>query len=129
MPHSKSLSGPKFLLDENVNKRLARFLHIKGYFAIYAPMGVSNGRLAALSKQEELVLVTNDGDFANALRFSKEHIFSVIWLKLPQEKPESLLHAFDRLLKKIGSAGNFEGNTIVLTEEKIEIAPIPGRKT
>ena len=69
-----------------------------------------------------VVLVTNDEDF---LEFNKEQIFSVIWLKIPQEKPEPLLNAFSKLVKEKPSPEDFEGNLVVLGEEDFEISPIP----
>ena len=48
-PQAKTL---KFLLDENVKKELLTFLKEEGYNATFKSKGLSNGRLAELSKTE-----------------------------------------------------------------------------
>lgn len=118
MSQSASPSKVRFLFDENVNKRLESFLSSKGFDVIWAPKGLSNGKLAELSKSEKRALVTNDEDFAE---FSKEKIFSVVLLQIPQEEPEALLKAFAKLLDE---RDEFEGYLIVLTKEKAEAFPL-----
>src|SRR3990167_4491167 len=78
----------KFLLDENVKKELLQFLK-KDFDVIFKPKGLSNGRLAELSKSEQRVFVTNDWDFTDKFSYNKETIFSIVWLRIPQNKPES----------------------------------------
>lgn len=119
-PQSASPSKVRFLLDENVKKRLERFLISKG-FDVIVPKGLSNGGLAELSKSEKRVLVTNDDDFADSELYPKEKIFSVVLLKIPQEEPETLLKAFSKLLEE---REEFEGYLIVLTKEKLEVFPL-----
>jgi len=114
----------KFLLDENVKKELLQFLKQQGFDIIFKPKGLSNGELAEFSKLEQRVLVTNDKHFADSSRFPKDKIFSVVWLRIPQDKPESLLKEFSKLLKE-NSPENFEGNLIILKEDGFEVYPIP----
>jgi len=78
----------KFLFDENVDERLKRFLKQQSVDVITNPKRLSNGKLADFSKSEQRVLVTNDEDFTE---FTKEEIFSVVWLSIPQRKIESLI--------------------------------------
>src|SRR3989338_3950447 len=89
----------RFLLDENVKKELLKFLKSEGYDSAFKPKGLSNGKLAAFSKSEQRVLVTNDFHFADPLKFPKDKIFSIVWLRVPQDKPDALLNSFSRLLK------------------------------
>ena len=113
----------KFLFDENVDKRLERFLKQQGVDITSKPKRLSNGRLSEFSKSEKRVFVTNDEDF---LEFSKEEIFSVVWLKIPQRKIESSKKAFSTLLKEI-KPEDFEGNLITLFEDKFEISPLSSK--
>ncbi len=115
----------KFLLDENVKKRLLIFLKSRGFDTIFKPKGLSNGKLAELSKLERRVFVTNDWDFADKSLYSKSEIFSIIWLRIPQDKPEALINAFSLLLKEKTSSEDFEGKLIILYEDKFEIELIP----
>ena len=124
MSQSASPSSPKFLLDENVNKRLEKFLKSEGYNVIIAPEGFVNGRLAELSKSEKRVLVTNDADFTDPIIFSKGNIFSVVWLRIPQNKPESLLLSFSKLLEKKSKSTDFEGQSVTLNENEFKLSPI-----
>src|SRR3989344_1383130 len=122
-----SLASPlklRFLLDENVNRRLGGFLSAQGHHVAFASQGITNGKLAALSKSTKSILITNDSDFSDSLCYSRENVFSIIWLLIPQQKPDVLLTAFDKLLKEKQKAGDFEGNLIKLVEHTYEIRPL-----
>ncbi len=126
MSNSVSPSKPKFLRDENVKRRLEVFLTQRGFDIISKPKGLSNGKLAEFSKSEQRVLVTNDEDF---VEFTKEEIFSVVWLKIPQDKPEALLKSFSILLKDKSKPGDFEGFLIELKEDgNLKSSPIPSKE-
>ena len=114
----------KFLLDENVKKELLKFLKSEGYDASFKPKGLSNGKLAAFSKSEKRVLVTNDFDFTEPFSFPKEKLFSVVWLAIPQDQPEVLLKSFSKLLKEKTKPEDFEGLIITLKENDFEISPL-----
>ena len=109
----------KFLLDENIKNELLEFLKHRGFDAIFKPKGLSNGKLAELSKLEKRVLVSNDRHFTDSSKFPKEKIFSVVWLRIPQDKPESLMAAFSKLLKET-KLKNFEGDLIILYPDRFE---------
>src|SRR3989338_7776612 len=115
MPNVLSCS-PKFLKDENVKKRLEIFLKQQGFDVVSKPKGLSNGKLAEFSKLEKRVLVTNDTDFSNLEQLSSDKIFSVVWLRIPQDKPESLIPAFSKLLKETTSS-EFEGRLFILKRD------------
>ena len=110
----------KFLLDENVKKKLLLLLKSEEYDAISKPKGLDNGELAKFSISEKRIFITNDIDF---LKFSKEKIFSVVWLKIPQSKPELLLSSFSKLLQEI-KPEDFKGNLITLHEDRFEVSPL-----
>ena len=112
----------RFLLDENVKKELLQFLK-KDFDAIFKPKSLSNGELAELSKSEQRVFVTNDWDFTDKFSYNKETIFSIVWLRIPQNKPESLLKEFSKLIDE-NSSENFEGKLITLYEDKFTLEPL-----
>ena len=114
----------KFLLDENVKKELLKFLKQQGLDVVFKPKGLSNGELAEFSKSEQRVFVTNDWDFTDSKQFPKEKIFSVVWLRIPQDKPEYLISSFSKLLRE-NPPENFEGNFITLYKNRFELEPIP----
>ena len=123
-----SHSKPKFLFDENVDKRLERFLKKQGVDVISKPKGLSNGKLAEFSRLEKRILVTNDDDFTNIEHFPKEKSFSVVWLRIPQDKLQSLLESFSKLLKET-KPEDFEGKLITLKEKEFIIEPLSSVKT
>src|SRR3989344_4020403 len=110
----------KFLLDENIKRELLGFLKQQGFDAVFKPKRLSNGTLAEFSKSEQRVLISNDRHFTDSSKFPKEKIFSVVWLKIPQNKPESLFESFSKLLKEIKSE-EFKGKLIKLYEDRFEI--------
>ena len=121
-----SQSNLKFLFDENVDMRLKRFLEKQGVDIILKPKGLSNGKLAEFSKSEQRVLVTNDEDF---IEFSKEKVFSLVWLRVPQRRIESLKNSFSKLLKNKSKPEDFEGFLIELREGgKFKSSPIKSSK-
>ena len=109
----------KFLLDENVKKELLQFLK-KDFDVIFKPKQLSNGELAKFSISEQRIFVTNDWDFTEEHSYNKETIFSIIWLRIQQDKPESLLSSFSKLLKETKSE-DFEGNFITLYENRFTV--------
>ena len=110
----------KFLLDENVKKELLRFLKQQEFDVIFKPKGLSNGKLAELSKSEQRVFVTNDWDFTDKFLYNKETIFSIVWLRIPQDKPESLISSFSELIE----TKDFEGKFITLYENRFEVSSL-----
>ena len=119
-----SRSKLKFLRDENVKKRLENFLISKGFDVINSSKRSSDEKLASISKSDKRVLVTNDTHFSDSFLFPKEKIFSVVLLKIPQDKPDALLKSFSKLLKSKSKPEDFEGFLITLKEDKFEVSPI-----
>ena len=118
----------RFLSDENVDKRLEKFIKEQGVDTVSKPKGLANGKLASFSKSEQRALITNDEDFADSEHFPKEKIFSVVWLRISQDKLELSKSAFSRLLKEI-KPEDFEGNLITLYEDGFTIESIPSKLT
>lgn len=98
----------KFLVDENVKQILLKFLESQE-FDVQAPTkGSSDARLAALSKRESIIVITNDEDFQ---WYSDEEIYSVVLLRIPQDDSESLIKSFNKFLSEFN---NFSGRIVVL---------------
>ncbi len=116
---SSSTRKIQFLLDENVRKELLSFLQKMGFSASIAPKGASDETLAQISIKEKRVIVTNDEDFSE---YPKNTVYSVIWLRIPQNDPQSLLTMFDQLLKEYN---DFNGKLIVLEKNTWKDWPLP----
>lgn len=119
MSPSTSVLKPRFLLDENVHSGLLKFLESQGVDVSCSPKGAVNGTVAALSREEDLVLVTNDSDFA---WYPSERVFAVVWLRIAQDDAEGLLDSFASLLTEFKEG--FEGKLIVLMKDFWEVFPL-----
>ena len=115
---SSSIQLPKFLLDENVRIELFNFLKRRGIDVKLPPKSAPDSAVALLSKREQRVLVTNDEDFCEC---SKDEIYSVVWLRLPQNDSEGLVKSFEKLL---ASFKNFSGRLVVLRRGKWDEFPL-----
>ena len=113
-----SSSRYKFLVDENVRRELYRFLQGQGYDVKLASKGSSDGALAKVSLEERRVFVTNDAGFTE---YTKDEIFSVVWLRILQSDLGGLLNAFRILLK---DSLQFKGNFVVLWPGKFDVFPL-----
>ncbi|MFH1048520.1 MAG: DUF5615 family PIN-like protein [Patescibacteria group bacterium] len=118
---SSSTLKPKLLLDENVRAELFDLLDSQNWNVKKAAPGAPDKLLSLLSLKEHRVLVTNDSDFCELL---KSQVFSVVWLRVPQNDVVSLLASFSKLLSKL-SEKEFRGQLIVLeSEEKWKTFPL-----
>lgn len=118
MAMSSSIPTLRFLLDENVRIELFRHLKVKAFDVKFIPKSTPDSRLANLSKREKLILVTNDEDFTD---YSKDEVFCVVWLRIPQSDPQTLISSFVKLLSEFTS---FEGKLIVLESNKWKDFPL-----
>lgn len=117
-----SLSIPKvtkLLLDENVRIELYKFLESLGIDIKPSPKGTTDTKLAGISLKEKRIFVTNDQDF---IEYSKDKIFSVIWLKIPQNDPNELVFSFKKLLDE---NTDFSGRLIILETGKWKAYSLP----
>lgn len=93
----------KFLLDENAELRLARFLRRRGHdvTAIVRdyPTVLPDEEVLAIAEQEGRVLITNDRDFERLVLQQHRPHSGVIFFRLPQGrfalKLERLGHVLD----------------------------------
>lgn len=109
----------KFLLDENVRQGLYKFLRRKNVDAKLATKGASDKTLADISKSEERILVTNDEEFG---KYTKDEVYAVIWLRIPQNDEEALFKSFDKLLLEVK---DFTSKLFILYEKKWDEFPLP----
>ena len=109
----------RFLLDENVRLELGKFLRSRKFNLKWAGKGSSDQLLARLSKKEHRVLVTNDLDFTE---MPAGEIFSVVWLRLPQNNPSLLIASFEKLLVECKI---FQGRIIWLEPSGWSSSPLP----
>lgn len=115
---SSSTLNHKFLLDENARIELYRFLKQNRFDVKLATKSAPDSQHASISKKQSRILVTNDEDFTH---YTSDEIFSVVWLRINQSDPFSLITSFGKLLKELKS---FKGKLIILTEKGWEEFPL-----
>lgn len=105
----------KFLLDENVDARLATQIKLKGWVAVFTPKGLKNGEVIALAQKEKLVLLTNDTDFADSNRYASINPAGIIVFIIHPPDIDKLIQVLlDFLAKK--TPAQLEGEIAVLTD-------------
>lgn len=107
-----------FLLDENVDFRLFRFLKSQHIDVKLAPKASTDNEIAQICLAENRILVTNDEDFQE---YSGDEIYSVVWLRIPQNKPDDLIESFEKLLSE---CKNFSGKLIILSNSDWKDFPL-----
>lgn len=118
MRMSSSTPTQGFLLDENVRIELFRYLKEKSFNVKLIPKSTPDSRLANLSMREKLIIITNDEDF---IHYSKDEVFCIVWLRLPQSDPQILISSFVKLISEFSG---FKGKLIVLEPNKWEDFPL-----
>jgi len=116
---SSSTPAPRFLLDENVRVELDAFLTREGLTLRRLPKGAPDRSLCAVSREERLVIVTSDEDFAS-LPAGKVH--AVVLLRIPQRDAGALLAAFGRL---VAECRKWKGHLIVLEVSRWKAVRLP----
>lgn len=106
------------MLDENVRSELFRFLRNSHLDVKFVPKSCSDKWVQTISKAENRIIVTNDEDFTFC---SAEEVFSVVWLRIPQNNPEILLSSFEKMVKGVRK---FVGQLIVLHPDKWDELPL-----
>ncbi len=121
----------KFLLDENIDYRLAPFLKQLGHdvtaISVDYPHGLPDHEVLALAQKEQRILITNDaGDFG-ALIFQQHlpHI-GVILFRLKAEQANLQLRK-ERLSYVIKNYGNQLHHFLVVTPHRIKIRKTTGK--
>jgi predicted nuclease of predicted toxin-antitoxin system len=119
MPMSSLIPNLRFLLDENVRRDLYRFLISQNFDVKLVSNATSDSKIAQISKLEERILVTNDEDFCD---YSETKIFSVIWLRIPQNDSKALIVSFEKVLNE---CSEFKGRLLILKVNSWQNFPLP----
>ena len=116
---SSSTPSLRFLLDENVRIELARWLRARSFDVTRAPRSTPDPLLAARSKNERRIVVTNDEDFCT---YSHGEVYAVVWLRIPQSDPEALMSSFRNLVTE---CAHFADQLILLRVGAWQAVPLP----
>lgn len=105
----------RFLLDENVGKKVANYLRLQEHFVLrikeISP-GVDDYEVLNLALSNNSVLVTSDKDFGELIFREEQPHSGVIFLRLKDETSDNKIKAMKLVLKKFKK---IEGNFIVVS--------------
>jgi predicted nuclease of predicted toxin-antitoxin system len=95
----------KFLIDAQLPKSLAVFLHEKGFDAIHTlelpnRNATKDSEIRLLSVQEERIVISKDADFYNSYT-SKQEPYKLVYLTIGNLSNKELLRLFDRNLSHL----------------------------
>lgn len=93
----------KFLLDENIGKKVTRFLEKLGYSVsrvrLISP-GIEDYRVLDLSVSKDSILITSDKDFGELIFKEKGPSTGVIFLRLEDGSSENKIKAIKKVFYK-----------------------------
>lgn len=109
-----------FLLDENIDVRIATFLKNKGHSVSLCPKGIRNGNVVALAKKNKQILLTNDKDFSNTDIYNPSNFSGIIVFRIHPPSYSNLSTALEELLRNYNS-DDFTGKLFVVGLEGVQI--------
>ena len=113
-----------FKVDENLPVEIADILREAGHQASTVVEqglgGAEDSHIASVCRQEELVLITLDLDFADIRTYPPRILPGVLILRLERQDKPNLLKIFTQLLP-ILSQGRLEGNLWIVDENRIRV--------
>ncbi|HFC97288.1 MAG TPA: hypothetical protein ENJ40_02355 [Thermosulfurimonas dismutans] len=113
----------KFMVDECVGPRVARWLKKKGYevFSVYdEARGASDDEILEKAYAEKWILITSDKDFGEKIYRENYPHEGVILLRLEDERPYHKIEILEKVLKDF--ADKLKGNFVVVTERGVRIS-------
>jgi predicted nuclease of predicted toxin-antitoxin system len=116
----------RFLLDENVEFRLAGFLQSAGHdvtaVAHEYPQSLRDDDVLAIAVLEQRILITNDRDFGELIfRQRREHC-GVVYFRMQDQSVEAKLA---RLTQLLGEGVIQPGVFLVVTEKAVRVRRAP----
>ena len=108
----------RFLLDENVPRRIYRALKNQGNYVEYVPKGADDETVINLARNKNLILITRDSDFADEIRYPPHTHPGIIVLRIHSTIPRLLA---EKLLKALNTLEDISGKLIIIHNNKIEI--------
>lgn len=120
-PSAKAVpSECKFLLDENIDIRVKKYLAKRGFLVLICPKGIKDEELINLARRESCILLTNDKDFVNPNLFEFSDLPGIVVFRIHPPKLGNISAALDKLLSEIDLT-ELAGKLAVLGEDGLEI--------
>lgn len=112
----------KFLTDENVSSSLIKAVRDEGYnvkdIKEERLFGISDKEVLTLAFKENRVVITNDKDFANLLKYSSVKHKGVILLQFKNQSQINVINLFVPTLMSL-EGEKVEKSLVIITEDYI----------
>jgi predicted nuclease of predicted toxin-antitoxin system len=108
----------RFLLDENIPRRIYRALKERGYYVEYVPKGVDDETVINIARNRNLILITRDSDFADEIMYPPGSHPGIIVLRVHPALPKLLA---EKLLETLDKVKNIERKLIIVYNDRVEI--------
>lgn len=113
-----------FLLDENLGRSTNELLRNLGFqtrtVRELGLLGSRDEELLARASKERWVILTQDKDFGNLLRFPLQAHAGVVLLRLTDQTPPAIQKALQRLFAKV-DPDSLPDTLVVVSESKIRV--------
>ena len=108
----------RFLLDENIPRRIYHVLKEHGHYVEYVPKGVDDETVINIAKEKNLVLITRDSDFADEIMYPPGSHPGIIVLRVHPAIPRLLS---EKLLEALNRLKDIERKLIIIYNDRIEV--------
>jgi predicted nuclease of predicted toxin-antitoxin system len=112
----------KFLLDENISPKTAKFLKSLGYdvktLFNFKMLGCENGEVANLAMRENRIIITLDLTFAYSFYFMNRGKVGIVLLRLEDLSVENVNKVLKSFLEKIQKEKKKVEKSLVIVEEE-----------
>ena len=105
----------KFLLDENIDVRLASYLKNQGFSVSFSPKGIDDQSVIELAQKEKRIFISNDVDFTDTLLYPPKMFFGIIIFRIHPPRLDKLITSLTQLLTKLPSK-TIKGKSFLLHE-------------
>lgn len=116
------MAKQKFLLDENIGKRVAEALRKKGFSLasiLEDSPGSTDREVLERAVKEKRILVTLDRDFGALVYLDSLRHVGVLYLRLQNESVETLITVIEKVVAEHG--GELQGKFTTASETSIRI--------
>ena len=108
----------RFLLDENIPRKIYRLLRERGHYVEYVSSGVDDDTVIDIAKSRNLILITRDSDFADEVRYPPHSHPGIIVLRVHPTLPRLLA---EKLIEALDAIKNIDEKLIIIYNDRIEI--------
>lgn len=116
-PSSRRKKLASFLLDENVDAKVSKYLKERGAVVVAPPKGIKDSELIQAAKLQKLILLTHDKDFTNRFIYKPNRSYGIVVFRIHPPQADKICRALSSLLQSI----TLYGKTIILEENAILI--------